>query len=60
MGVVPMNDYHVSATPEGRECTGLAAVREWIEETTTTKYRPEATVTTRVEATGGPMVTARL
>ena len=44
---------------EGRQRTGLAAIREWIEETTT-KYRPIATITSIAEKAGDTVATVRV
>jgi hypothetical protein len=44
---------------EGRERTGLAAIREWIEETTV-KYRPSAAVTSVTENAGDTVVMVRM
>ena len=44
---------------EGRQRTGLAAIRDWIEETTM-KYRPIATVTSIAEQARDVIVTVRV
>ena len=44
---------------EGRRRTGLAAIREWIDETTA-KYRPSAAVTSFTENAGDTIVLVRM
>jgi len=56
--LAPFSDTAV-VLDEGRQRTGLAAIREWIEETTV-KYRPSATVTSASEKAGETIVTVRM
>jgi hypothetical protein len=46
-------------TDESQQRSGLAAIREWIEETTT-KYRPTAIITAVARKDGDTIVTARV